>query len=159
MILQVKHCFFCAFGWAKGQCYAVDDQPFFGWLLAKMLQTHVKTTLKSVNWCAYYLINMQISSIQFVIWSSAAVNIPSREYFHYFSLWQAGEDLFPADDKGMSIPGNTDLLQTWEVSLATVTVMPSVLSSHLHVVINFKLQTVSCLQSYLEGLTGTMMRC
>ncbi|NWH35643.1 AK1BA reductase, partial [Chloropsis hardwickii] len=26
----------------------------------------------------------------------------------------AGEDLFPVDDKGMAIPSNTDILQTWE---------------------------------------------
>ncbi|NXA16224.1 ALDR reductase, partial [Sapayoa aenigma] len=27
---------------------------------------------------------------------------------------QAGEELFPTDDKGMSIPSNTDFLDTWE---------------------------------------------
>ncbi|XP_008935410.1 PREDICTED: aldose reductase-like [Merops nubicus] len=27
---------------------------------------------------------------------------------------KAGEELFPTDDKGMSIPSNTDILQTWE---------------------------------------------
>ncbi|KAK1189134.1 ALDR reductase, partial [Pygoscelis papua] len=27
---------------------------------------------------------------------------------------QAGHELFPTDDKGMSIPSNTDILQTWE---------------------------------------------
>lgn len=32
---------------------------------------------------------------------------------------QAGEDLFPTDDKDMIVPSNTDLLQTWEVSSTT----------------------------------------
>ncbi|NXP75700.1 AK1BA reductase, partial [Ramphastos sulfuratus] len=33
---------------------------------------------------------------------------------HFVCHCQAGEELFPTDDKGMSIPSNTDLLQTWE---------------------------------------------
>ncbi|KAM6089923.1 aldo-keto reductase family 1 member B1-like isoform 2-T2 [Theristicus caerulescens] len=31
-----------------------------------------------------------------------------------FIVSKAGEELFPTDDKGMSIPSNTDILQTWE---------------------------------------------
>ncbi|NXC42833.1 AK1BA reductase, partial [Penelope pileata] len=33
---------------------------------------------------------------------------------HWPFGFKAGEDLFPTDDKGMAIPSNTDLLQTWE---------------------------------------------
>ncbi|KAK0688311.1 AK1BA reductase, partial [Pygoscelis papua] len=41
---------------------------------------------------------------------------------HYLDLYlmhwplgfKAGHELFPTDDKGMSIPSNTDILQTWE---------------------------------------------
>ncbi|NXV29222.1 AK1BA reductase, partial [Rissa tridactyla] len=38
---------------------------------------------------------------------------------HWPLGFKAGEELFPTDDKGMSIPSNTDILHTWEVSLAT----------------------------------------
>ncbi|NWR22973.1 AK1BA reductase, partial [Emberiza fucata] len=33
---------------------------------------------------------------------------------HWPFGFKAGEELFPADDKGMAIPSNTDILQTWE---------------------------------------------
>ncbi|NXY06146.1 AK1BA reductase, partial [Pteruthius melanotis] len=33
---------------------------------------------------------------------------------HWPFGFKAGEDLFPKDDKGMAIPSNSDLLQTWE---------------------------------------------
>ncbi|NXC21179.1 AK1BA reductase, partial [Corythaeola cristata] len=33
---------------------------------------------------------------------------------HWHTGFKAGEELFPADDKGMSIPSNTDILHTWE---------------------------------------------
>lgn len=160
LILQVKHSFFYMY-LGEPQDIAVQwrtSPPLDGfWQKCQKPTWKQNKTEECKLMCL--LISTEISSIQFVIWSSAAVNIPSRECFHHLSLWQAGEDLFPADDKGMSIPGNTDLLQTWEVSLVTVTVEPSILSSLLHVIINFKLQTISCLQSYLEGLTGSMVRC
>ncbi|KAM9638795.1 aldo-keto reductase family 1 member B1-like isoform 7-T7 [Morphnus guianensis] len=33
---------------------------------------------------------------------------------HWPLGFKAGDELFPKDDKGMSIPSNTDILQTWE---------------------------------------------
>ncbi|XP_009277249.1 PREDICTED: LOW QUALITY PROTEIN: aldose reductase-like [Aptenodytes forsteri] len=33
---------------------------------------------------------------------------------HWPLGFKAGEELFPTDDKGMSIPSNTDILHTWE---------------------------------------------
>ncbi|XP_009471904.1 PREDICTED: aldose reductase-like [Nipponia nippon] len=33
---------------------------------------------------------------------------------HWPLGFKAGDELFPTDDKGMSIPSNTDILQTWE---------------------------------------------
>ncbi|NWR99030.1 AKCL2 reductase, partial [Motacilla alba] len=33
---------------------------------------------------------------------------------HWPFGYKAGEELFPKDDKGMAIPSNSDLLQTWE---------------------------------------------
>ncbi|NXS62410.1 AKCL2 reductase, partial [Brachypteracias leptosomus] len=33
---------------------------------------------------------------------------------HRLLAFKAGDELFPTDDKGMSIPSNTDILQTWE---------------------------------------------
>ncbi|NXI81330.1 AK1BA reductase, partial [Rhipidura dahli] len=33
---------------------------------------------------------------------------------HWPFGFKAGEDLFPKDDKGMAIPSNTDILETWE---------------------------------------------
>nr|XP_009678315.1 PREDICTED: aldose reductase-like [Struthio camelus australis] len=33
---------------------------------------------------------------------------------HWPFGFKAGEELFPTDDKGMSVPSNTDLLHTWE---------------------------------------------
>ncbi|KFP32767.1 1,5-anhydro-D-fructose reductase, partial [Colius striatus] len=33
---------------------------------------------------------------------------------HWPLGFKAGEELFPADDKGISISSNTDILQTWE---------------------------------------------
>ncbi|NXV79096.1 AK1BA reductase, partial [Atlantisia rogersi] len=33
---------------------------------------------------------------------------------HWPLGFKAGEELFPTDDKGMSIPSNTDILDTWE---------------------------------------------
>ncbi|NXL82793.1 AK1BA reductase, partial [Leptocoma aspasia] len=33
---------------------------------------------------------------------------------HWPFGFKAGEELFPVDDKGMAIPSNTDILQTWE---------------------------------------------
>ncbi|NXP04402.1 AK1BA reductase, partial [Thinocorus orbignyianus] len=35
---------------------------------------------------------------------------------HWPLALKAGEELFPKDDKGMSIPSDTDILDTWEVS-------------------------------------------